>query len=294
MKRFVYFLIFIGILYYVGKSCLFGELFYEKLFPKLSSEDQITLGKDELANALDANEQLAGKVTDMRKDLFGILVALNGITDDALSLERSREIGGNVNGKSVTLQIHAKMETLRERLDDVRLKAGKNEELQEEIDRIERSIFEKEQEIRRLSTKISMVDEEIEEAVEELEKENKKLIENEADLRRINSEKAEAMRERLAVDQRAWKDAGNELVNAAKVIPRPSSDKQGGAIVRAKLLLLKSAQEDCYNVAIRLNRGTDEAREANRLANVAHNLFEMAAKRINIGESAVIYDDEYE
>lgn len=65
------------------------------------------------------------------------------------------------------------------------------------------------------------------------------------------------------------------------------------AIVRAKKLLLRSAQEDCYNVAIRLNRGTPEAREANRLANLAHDLFEKAAERKDIGESVGIYEDDY-
>jgi len=294
MKRFVYLLILFGILYYVGKSCTFGDIFSGELFSEKTSEEQVTLGKDELATALDENEQLAGEVTDLRKDLFSILVALNGITDDALFLERSRETGGNVNGQSITKQIHAKMDALRERLDDARQRAGKSEELQQEIDRIEKSLFEKEQEIRRLTTKISLVDDEIQEAVEELEVENNRLMENEAELRRVNREKAEAMRERLAVDQRAWIDAGNELVDAAKVIPRPSSGKQSDAIVRAKLLLLKSAQEDCYNVAIRLNRGTYEAKEANRLGNVAHDLFEKAAKRKDIGESTAIYDDEYE
>jgi len=294
MKRLVYFLIILGIMYYVGKSSTFREALSGILSSGNPSEEKVTLGNDELAIALDENEQLAGEVTDLRKDLFSILVALNGITDDALSLERSRETGGNVNGQSITKQIHAKMDALRERLDDARQRAGKSEELQQEIDRIEKSIFEKEQEIRRLTTKISLVDDEIKEAVEELEVENQKLIENEADLRRVNREKTEAMRERLAVDQRAWIDAGNELVNAARAIPRPSSGKQGDAIVRAKLLLLRSAQEDCYNVAIRLNRGTYEAREANRLGNVAHDLFEKAAKRKNIGEDTTIYDDEYE
>ena len=82
------------------------------------------------------------------------------------------------------------------------------------------------------------------------------------------------------------------MVNAARIIPRPSSGKQSDAIVRAKKLLLRSALEECYNVAIRLNRGTPEAREANRLANLAHDVFEKAAERKDIGESAVIYEDD--
>lgn len=279
-------------MYYVGKSGSYKDWLPRGLFSGESSEEQITLGNDELAIALDENEQLAGEVTDLRKDLFSILVALNGISDDAMTLERNREIGGNGNRQSITTQIHAKMNALREQLDDARLRAGKSEELQQEIDRIEKAIFEKEREVRRLATKISLVDDEIKEAVEELEAENSKLMGKEAELKRVKQDKYEAMSEKLSVDQRAWTSAGTELVNAAKIIPRPSSGKQSDAIVRAKKLLLKSAQEDCYNVAIRLNRGTPEAREAFRLANVAHNLFEKAAERKDIGESTVIYEDD--
>jgi chromosome segregation ATPase len=289
MKNVIKFLVFIGIMYFVIKSCSFGDLFSDK-----TSEETVTLGKDELATSLDENDQLASEVTDLRKELFSILVAMNSITDDALTMERNREGGGN-NGESVTQQIHAKMNALRDQLEEARRKAGKSEELQDEIDRLERSLFEKEREVRRLSTSIAIVDDEIEETIKELEKEVDKLSEKESDIRNVNNQKIAAMNEKTAVDQQAWINAGNEMVKAARTIPRPHSSwndgEQSRAIVKAKQLLLKSAQEDCYHVAIRINRGTSEAHEAIRLTNEAHLLFEKATRREDIGESTVMDED---
>ena len=240
---------------------------------------------------MDENEQLAGETTDLRKDLFSILIALNGITDDALALERSRETG-IASTKRVTQQIHLRMDVLRSRIEDVRQKAGNNNQLQREIDRLEKSLIKKEREISRLNTSIADVDDKMDEAVKELEVEMGKLRAKEADLKRVNQDRRAVVNEKNAVDQRAWIAAGNELVNAAKIIPRPSIGRQSNAIVRAKKLLLESARKDCYYMAVSINPKTNEAQIARNLAMAAQSLYERAAKRKDIGEKAVIYDED--
>ena len=286
MKKWVKFLVFVGIVYLAEKSCSFRGLLFSQ-----SPEEQVSIGNDELSAALDENEQLASEATDLRKELFSILLAMNDITDNALSLERNRE-SGSANGKNVAQQIRIKMDILRERLEDARQKAGNSAQLQQEINRIEKSLIKKEREISRLNTSITDVDDKMDEAVKELEVETRKLRAKEADLKRVNQDRRAAVNEKNAIDQRAWIAAGNELVNAAKIIPRPSIGRQSDAIVRAKKLLLQSAREDCYYVAVRINPKTNEAQIARNLAMATQSLYERAAKRKDIGEKAVIYYED--
>ena len=286
MKKWVKFLVFVGIVYLAEKSCSFRGLLFSQ-----SPEEQVSIGNDELSAALDENEQLASEATDLRKELFSILLAMNDITDNALSLERNRE-SGSANGKNVAQQIRIKMDILRERLEDARQKAGNSAQLQQEINRIEKSLIKKEREISRLNTSITDVDDKMDEAVKELEVETRKLRAKEADLKRVNQDRRAAVNEKNAIDQRAWIAAGNELVNAAKIIPRPSIGRQSDAIVKAKKLLLLSAREDCYYVAVRINPKTNEAQIARNLAMAAQSLYERAAKRKDIGETMVMYEEE--
>ena len=81
-------------------------------------------------------------------------------------------------------------------------------------------------------------------------------------------------------------------MNAAKIIPRPSIGRQSDAIVRAKKLLLQSARVDCYYMAVRINPKTNEAQIARNLAMAAQSLHERAAKRKDIGERTVVYEEE--
>lgn len=286
MKKWIKFLVFVGIVYLAEKSCSFRGLLFNQ-----APEEQVALGEDELSDVLDENEQLASETTDLRKDLFSILLALNGITDDALALERGREIG-RASTKRVTQQIHIKMDVLRSRIEDARQRAGNNDQLQREIDRLEKSLIKKEREISRLNTSIADVNDKIGEAVKDLEVETGKLKAKEADLKRVNQDRQAAVSEKNAIDQRAWIAAGNELVNAAKMIPRPSIGRQSDAIVRAKKLLLQSARIDCYYVAVRINPETNEAQIARNLAIAAQSLYERAAKRKDIGERTVVYEEE--
>lgn len=287
MKKFVKFLIFVGILYFVDRSCSFKGLLFED-----SSKEEVAVANDDLATALDENEQMANEATDLRKDLFSILLALNGITDETLSLERNRETDGYAKGQNVAKEIHVRMDALRDQLADARRKAGKNEPLQKEIDRLEKSFNAKKQEIRRLTTSIARVDGDIEKAVKDLEVETNKLKEQESELKRVNEQRRAAINKRKAIDQQAWIFAGDELVRAARIIPRPSIGKQSNAIVNAKKLLLKSAWQDCYNVAIRINPRTSLAADARYLSNEARSLYQRASNRKDIGEKTVIYDED--
>ena len=285
MKNFIKFLIFVGVLYFVDKSCSFKGLLFED-----SAKEEVAIANDDLAAALDENEHLANEATDLRKDLFSILLALNGITDDALTLERNRENDGYADGQSVAKQIHARMDALRGQLADARRKAGKSEQLQQEIDRLEKSFIAKKQEVKRLTNFIAKVDDDIEKTVKELEVETDKLKEKEIELKRVNEQRRAVFNEKTAIDQQSWIFAGDELVRAARIIPRPSIGRQSNAIVDAKKLLLRSAWEDCYDVAIRINPGTTLAADARYLSNEARSLYQRASQRKDIGEKAVIYD----
>ena len=287
MKKFIKFLIFVGILYLVDRSCSFRGLLFED-----SSKEEVAVANDDLATALDENEQLANEATDLRKDLFSILLALNGITDEALSLERNRENDGYASGQNVAMQIHARMDALRDQLADARRKAGKSEPLQQEIDRLEKSFIAKQKEVKRLTTSITKVDKDIEKAVKELEVETSKLKKKESELKQVNEQRRAAVNQNTAIDQQAWIFAGDELVRAARIIPRPSIGKQSNAIVDAKKLLLKSAWQDCYGVAIRINPKTSLAADARYLSNDARSLYQRASNRKDIGEKTVIYDED--
>ena len=287
MKNFIKFLIFVGVLYFVNKSCSFKGLLFED-----SPNEQVAVADNDLATALDENEHLASEATDLRKDLFSILLALNGITDETLVLERSRETDGYANGQNVAMQIHAIMDALRDQLADARQRAGNSEQLQQEIDRLEKSFIAKKQEIKRLTNSIAKVDDDIEKAVEELEVETSKLKDKESELKRVNEKRRATINEKTAIDQRAWIFAGDELVRAARIIPRPSIGRQSNAIVDAKKLLLRSAWEDCYDVAIRINPRTSSAADARYLSNEAQTLYQRASKRQDIGEKTVIYEED--
>ncbi len=287
MKNFIKFLIFVGVLYFVDKSCSFKGLFFED-----SAKEEVAIANDDLAAALDENEHLANEATDLRKDLFSILLALNGITDDALTLERNRENDGYADGQSVAKQIHARMDALRGQLADARRKAGKSEQLQQEIDRLEKSFIAKKQEVKRLTNFIAKVDDDIEKTVKELEVETDKLKEKEIELKRVNEQRRAVFNEKTAIDQQSWIFAGDELVRAARIIPRPSIGRQSNAIVDAKKLLLRSAWEDCYDVAIRINPGTTLAADARYLSNEARSLYQRASQRKDIGETMVMYEEE--
>lgn len=287
MKKFIKFLIFVGILYFVDRSCSFKGFLFED-----SPKEEVAVANDDLATTLDENEQMVNEATNLRKDLFSILLALNGITDETLSLERNRRTDGYAKGQNVSREIYARMDALRDQLADARQKAGKNEPLQQEIDRLEKSINAKEQEIKRLTTSISKVDDYIEKAVKELEVETSKLKEQESELKRVNEQRRAANNERTAIDQQALIFAGDELMKAARIIPRPSIGRQSNAIVDAKKLLLKSAWQDCYDMAIRINPRTSLAADARYLSNEARSLYQKASKRKDIGEKSVIDEDE--
>ena len=100
------------------------------------------------------------------------------------------------------------------------------------------------------------------------------------------------MKRKATPRKRAWIFAGGELVRAARIIPRPSIGRQSNAIVDAKKLLLRSAWEDCYDVAIRINPRTSSAADARYLSNDARSLYQRASNRKDIGEKTVIYDED--
>lgn len=154
-------------------------------------------------------------------ELFSILYAMNSISDNTLSLERSRETNGSVKEKRTIDEIQAKMNILRAELEKARQKAGTNEKLHAEIDRLEESLYAKEREIKRLKTDIAIVDDKIEEAIQELEIEKEAIAKKNLAIEQANDSILRTNKNKLDTDQRAWIEAGDAVIMAARTIPRP-------------------------------------------------------------------------
>jgi septal ring factor EnvC (AmiA/AmiB activator) len=255
-------------------------------------EIEVNVSKAELQETLEGNQAAAEEVTDLRMELFSILYAMNSISDEALTLERDREINGTVKEETIVEEIHAKMDVLRTQIEEAKRKASTNAKLQADIERLELSLFTKEQEIRHLNTDIAKVDEKIKEAIQELKIEKDKIAQKNAEIEQTNNNLEKTKKERLSTDQRAWIEAGDAVVKAARTIPRPHklAGEQSRAIVRAKQELLNYAITDCYNVAIRLykNKNNLLTQEAQRKGYEATELFKKVTNYQDIGEDTVI------
>lgn len=287
MNKRLYPIIVICIICMATYSCSF--LSQKKSAPE---EIEVNVSKAELQETLEGNQAAAEEVTDLRMELFSILYAMNSISDEALTLERDREINGTVKEETIVEEIHAKMDVLRTQIEEAKRKASTNAKLQADIERLELSLFTKEQEIRHLNTDIAKVDEKIKEAIQELKIEKDKIAQKNAEIEQTNNNLEKTKKERLSTDQRAWIEAGDAVVKAARTIPRPHklAGEQSRAIVRAKQELLNYAITDCYNVAIRLykNKNNLLTQEAQRKGYEATELFKKVTNYQDIGEDTVI------
>lgn len=235
-------------------SCSAGDS-AEESKELVSTEDYNQLGKD--------HEAWVEASLEAEKDLYRILVAMNSLTSQTLSLERQREMNGSLKGKPVAEQIQQNLAALKAELEDVRRKAATNDELTAKVNEVQQFIENKEREIFRLQEDINGIDDEIRKAIDQIKEKNEEI---EAECESIQScvqRLQETKKERLQTDQRSWILAGDELVTVAKMIPKASRySEQSSAIIRSKQLLLNYAIESCYNVATRMDRSTPEAKEA--------------------------------
>lgn len=221
----------------------------------VSTDDYNQLGKD--------HEAWVEASLEAEKDLYRILVAMSSLTTQTLSLERQREMDGTLKGKPMAEQVQQQLAALKAELEDVRQKAATNDELTAEVNEVQNFIENKEREISRLQKDIHVIDEGIKEAIDQIKAHNEEIAQENELIRMSVQQLQETKKERLQTDQLSWILAGDELVTAAKMIPKASSySEQSSAIIRSKQLLLNYAIESCYNVATRMDRSTPEAKEA--------------------------------
>lgn len=234
----------------------------------------------DLKDKEDTAQKAVQEHNDARRDLFQIMVLMNEVTINTMKLEQMGE-GKNLGSDQLPmkLQLEEKMKLLKEQLAEAREYAKENAELTAEVERLQNSFLQREQTIRRLAKEDDDLDVKIQAAIDELEsetnllrEENQKLVEKNAELRTVIGTRKQA-------ELNAWMMAGDELVEAARTIPRANSKLIGNQsieITRSKQMILKSATE-CYNNATKLGNSYsliklaatahDRAREADRLFN---------------------------
>lgn len=211
---------------------------------------------------------------DARKDLYQIMVLMNEVTINTMKLERIGEGKGLASSQlPMKQQIEEKMKLLKEQLDEAREYAKENAELTAEVDRLQRSFQQREQTIRRLTIEGEDLDEKNKEAIIELERETEKLREenNKLDLKNIELRSIVDSRKKIEIN--AWELAGDELVNAARNIPRGNQGKlnqgkQSEENKPSRQNTLKNAY-DSYNNGIKLANRYGQRDDAIRLHNKA-------------------------
>ena len=236
-----------------------------------AEEDSVYVSEREMNATSDELDALAGANMEMRKDLYRILLEMDNIAGDAFVLERDRENNGAVKNKSMVERINMRMASVKKQLEEAREKAGNNEQLRSTIDMLERSISVKEQEIKHLNTIIKTKDEQLHQAYNDLQEKHSALEIAHSELTQTNQELRQAKQQLQDDERNSWVQAGDALVQAAKMIPRPKRKNATYSlqVKNAKLRIMNKAIE-CYNRAIRLGDHSAEAKghEVNRLQNL--------------------------
>ena len=229
---------------------------------------------------------------DARKDLFQIMVLMNEVTINTMKLEQITE-GKKLTSEQLSMkeQLDEKMEILKKQLSEAREYAKDNAELKKEVKRLQKSFLQREQTIRRLVIEDDSLDVKIQEAIDKLEYENGLLRDENQKLSEKNSELRTAVNTRKRAELTSWEMAGDELVEAARMIPKANSTmfagKQSQEITRSKQMVLKSATE-CYNSAIRMANSYGYKEGADRAHNKAleaDRLFNLVTEYKSIGET---------
>ncbi|MCR4922321.1 MAG: hypothetical protein K5945_11550 [Bacteroidaceae bacterium] len=253
-------------------------------------QEKVTMDASELETAVKNKNEMAGTLMEERKELFRILLLMNKVTGYTLQLEGERERSGSINGTNMSEQLFTAMKMLREELDKARQDAAQNKELLAEIDALQHSFEAKEREISRLHTDIEVIDQETMRTAEELVRIQGELAEENQKQTEENKRLESTIKLRRQEERNAWLTAGDELIEAARMIPRANTGifvgNQSMEITHSKQMLLKRATES-YNQAIRLaNQVGDRQAGMQALEKVhyADNLFNLATNYKSIGE----------
>ena len=257
-----------------------------------SGQNKVKMDKSELEAAVKEKDDLASTQMEGRKDLFRILLLMNEVTGYTFKLESERELKGSINGNNMAEQLFQRMKLLKEELEEARQNARQNAELLAEIDELQRSFESKEREITRLHIDIEMLDTALVKAVAALDKANKEIEEENRMQTEENNKLKATMAQRQQEERNAWLVAGDELIEAARTIPRAHTGifvgNQSIEITHSKQILLNRATES-YNQAVRMSNQVNNrqaAAQARQKALESHRLFELVSNYESIGEEA--------
>lgn len=261
---------------------------------KKHSGDSVNISQQEHNSLAEARNQLASVEMEQRQDLFRILLLMNDVTHYAVLLEREREKKGSIQGQQrLADQLFDRMKLLKEQLDEARQTAADNAELLSELNALQRSFESKQQEIARLKNNIRVADEKLRATIREQEEANEQLAATNDQLAATNRQLRSTVSERKRAEWQAWVIAGDELVEAARRIPRANAGlfkmntgKQSREITTSKQRLLNQATE-AYNNAIRTANSQGDRNAAIKAQNKAHEaqrLFNLVTDYKSIGE----------
>lgn len=230
-----------------------------------SGEDkQIKVSSLDYAQANEDYEEWAEAELEVRKDLYRILIAMNDVTNQTFLLERKRENNGSIQEKSILDQIRQNMQLLKEQLEAAKKEAGQNEQLLADIEKISKTIENREYEINRLRTDIATLDDKIAETVQELKMKKQEMEEEMNEIDNAVVRWRSTKEERVKAAQNALILAGDKVVAAAQMLPYDKNNS---------IRILKNfAIEECYNEAIRIQNDTEEARKAKAKGNALKGL----------------------
>lgn len=282
MKKLVYTIIICVLAVFVWQKF---DLAHYKEKVKIATEDLNR--KKELAN------EMVNSANDARQELFQVLTLMNEMTINTMKLEMIGE--GNVTLHDTTemkmrQQLEEQMRLLKEQLAEAREMAKENQTLVNEIERLQNSLAKREETIQLLKSKSKDLDAKLKVAISQLESENEALSAENQKLSNTNRQIQSTIFDRKRAEMDAWILAGDELVVAAKIIPKANSllfsGSQSQVITRSKQLILKSATE-CYNMAIRMGNASGDRTRANNAhakAVEADRLFNLVTNNQSIGE----------
>ena len=252
-------------------------------------KETVEVPSAEFEGTVDLIDTMTTASNKMREELFQVLMLMNDVTVNTMLLEQEKE-GGKDVAASVNEQLEGRMELLKKQLDIAREHAKENKELTAELNRLEQSFKNRESTIKRLKAENREIDEQLKQAIEDLETETAKLNDENIKLAQNNLETQRTIAKRKQTDMNSWEKSGDELKEAARIIPKAHSPlfagKQSREITRSKQMILKSATE-CYNNAIRLANSYGNKKDAERAhakALEADRLFKLVTNYESIGE----------
>lgn len=280
MKKLIYIILAIVLVGYAWKKYDLGQYL-----------NKVKVAVADLKEKEDTAQNVLEKHDEARKDLYQIMVLMNEVTLNTMSLEMMKEGKDHTSELPMKQQLEKKMEMLKEQLEEVREVSKENAELTAELERLQNSFHKREQIIRLLTKESGELDEKLQITINEIEERNAKLQQENEMLSVKNAELKKAITNTRKAEVQAWVMAGDELVEAARTIPKANapafSGEQSREITRSKQMVLKSATE-CYNSATNMcNSFGDVAtgRQTMAKAQEADRLFKLVTNYEGIGET---------